>query len=276
MVYSNAYPNAADIAKITHLEAGVLAREELARFIHLVETLQDDDWIHPTYCNLWSVRDVLAHQAGSYAAFASWAEFRRQFINNPYLKTEKQQVDGINRRQIEDRIGKTPAELLAELREVGPKAINTRQKLPTFLRALHILPMGPPVGVTTVSYLTDEIYPRDTWSHRLDISHATGRDIRLTPEHDGRITALIVQDLNGTLLTKLNEKAVIYELTGPAGGVWQIGKGMPTATLRMDVIDFHLVASGRVSGEVTLRKKVTLTGDLVLARLSLDNTTVLY
>jgi len=275
-VFSNLISNAADIPKLTHSEAGVLAREELSRFIQLVETLGGDDWNQPTYCTLWSVRDILAHQAGAYAGFTSWAEFRRQYVDNPYQKTEKAPIDGINRRQIEDRAGKTPVDLLAELREVGPKAIKTRQKLPALLRALPIMPMGPPIGFAPIGYLTDDIYPRDTWSHRLDISHAIGREMLLTPEHDGRLTALIVKDLERTLRSKLGGKAVMYELTGPAGGAWQIGRGTHSVTLTMDVIDFHLLASGRMTAEAILKDKVTITGDLDLGRLALENTTVLY
>jgi len=275
-VFPNTIPNAADIPKLTHREAGILAREELTRFIQLVETLNEADWNRPTYCTRWNIRDMLAHQAGAYAGYTSWAEFRRQMIDNPYLKTEKQQVDGINRRQIEDRTGKTPAELLAELREVGPKAINTRQKLPALLRALPVMPMGPPVGTAPVGYLTDDIYPRDTWSHRLDICHATGREMQLTPEHDGRLTALIVRDLNGILRPKLGGKTVVFELTGPTGGTWQIGRGTPSATLKMDTLDFHLLASQRIPAHSLGQDRVSISGDLELARHTLENTVVLY
>lgn len=273
--FSNALPNAVDIPPLTHAEAGALIREELIRFTQLIETLEGEDWNQPTYCTLWTVREVLAHQAGEYAAYASWAEFRRQLLTNPYMKTEKG-PDGINRRQVEDRAGKTPDELLVELRESGPKAINTRQKLPALFRALPIVPMGPPVGMAPLGYLTDEIYPRDTWIHRLDICHATGREMHLTPDHDGRLTALIVRDLEGRLRRTLEGEAVVYELTGPAGGTWQIGKGTPATILRMDAVDFHLLASGRVTAEATLINKVTIVGDRKLARRALENTSVLY
>jgi uncharacterized protein (TIGR03083 family) len=274
--FSDTIPNATNIPKLSHIEAGRLAREELSRFLDLLESLEGSDWNQPTYCTLWSVRDILAHQVGAYAGFTSWAEFRRQYITNPYQKTEKTPIDGINRLQIEDRAKKSAEELITELHEVGPKAINTRRKLPALLRALPIMPMGPPVGNAPIGYLTDDIYPRDTWSHRLDISHATGREMLLTPEHDGRLTALIIQDLARRLPAQLSDQAVVYELTGSAGGTWQIGRGTPAVTLKMDAVDFHLLASGRVAAEAILKEKVTVTGDLDLAWLALENTTVLY
>ncbi|NJN43787.1 MAG: maleylpyruvate isomerase family mycothiol-dependent enzyme [Anaerolineae bacterium] len=263
--------------KLTHAEAGVLAREELARFIQLLETLEGDDWNQPTYCTQWTVRDILAHQAGAYSGFTSWSEFRRQYVSNPYQKTEKAPIDGINRRQIEDRASKTTSELIEELRKVGPKAIENRQKLPALLRALPVMPMGPPVGNAPIGYLTDDIYPRDTWSHRLDISHATGREMVLTPEHDGRLTALIIQDLARKLPSKLSGQAVVYEIAGPAGGTWQIGKGNPAATLSVKTLDFHLLASGRITAEYAQNQNlVTITGDAELAQIALENTIVLY
>jgi hypothetical protein len=98
----------------------------------------------------------------------------------------------------------------------------------------------------------------------------------LTPEHDGRLTALIVQDLEPRLQLKLGGKAVVYQLTGTTAGNWQIGRGTASATLTMDAIDFHLLASGRVTAEAVLKERVSVAGDRELARLALENTTVLY
>ena len=82
-------------------------------------------------------------------------------------------VDGMNERQLADRAGRTPDQLISELRAVGPKGIRTRQRLPWPLRKLPI-PWGPPLGTTPVDYLTDLIYTRDTWMHRADICRAAG------------------------------------------------------------------------------------------------------
>src|SRR5919109_5153944 len=75
--------DAAHVAPISRAEARVLAEAELDRFLALVESLGPEDWAKPTACTLWNVRDILAHQAGAYAGYASWREFRRQLGQRP-------------------------------------------------------------------------------------------------------------------------------------------------------------------------------------------------
>lgn len=268
--------DATHIPALNHEEAGRLARTELDRFLALVESLSGDDWEQPTGCTAWNVREILAHQAGSYAAYASWAEFRRQYVQNPYVREEDMPVDGVNRRQVEDRQGRTPAELGAELREVGPKAIRTRQRLPWFLRKLPV-PFGAPIGVARVEWLTDLIYPRDTWMHRVDICRATGRDFVQSAEHDGRMVALVVRDLAQNVEGLLGGKTAIYDLAGgPAGERYRFGPGSePDAVLQMDVLDFNWLASGRMEAEEA-RAHVTIGGDEGLATVLLEHTNVLY
>src|SRR5512138_3834641 len=110
-------PNSMDAALIpalTHAEAGVMARTELERFLALVELLSAEDWAKPTACTLWNVRQMVAHQAGAYAGFASWAQFKRQWLPAPSPGPGQLQIDAVNERQIEDRAGASPGELIAE------------------------------------------------------------------------------------------------------------------------------------------------------------------
>ena len=264
---TDSHSRAATVPELSHKEAGQLAAAELDRFISLVKSLQGDDWGKPTMCTKWNVRDILAHQAGAYASGASFAEFRRQGIGNPYMKEEKLPVDAINRRQLEDREGRSPETLLDELRTAGPKAIANRQKLPWFLRALPLINFGPPVGRRPLGYLTDNIMTRDTWCHRLDISVATGCEMVLTPEHDGRITALVIRDLEKILLPVTRSQGFILELTGPAGGVWQFGDRTPSTTISMDSLEFHIFASDRATVEEMVGTgKVAFDGDAAFAK----------
>ncbi|HXV42941.1 MAG TPA: maleylpyruvate isomerase N-terminal domain-containing protein, partial [Anaerolineae bacterium] len=217
--------NVADIPPLSHKEAGAMARMELERFIALLETLSADDWLKPTYCTQWNVHQMVSHQAGAYAGYASWTEFKRQWASPPKPKSGQITVDAINDLQVADRIRAMPAELIAELREVGPKAIANRQRIPAFIRGLRFdpqsflyawrpldflralrWPYGPTVaafkhdeqavrGIMRLDYIIDLIYIRDTWMHRIDICLATGRGMVLTDEHDGRMMALIMRDL---------------------------------------------------------------------------------
>ncbi|MCO5246343.1 MAG: maleylpyruvate isomerase family mycothiol-dependent enzyme [Anaerolineae bacterium] len=267
--------DAAQIPALAHDEAGVMAREELNRFLELVETLSGDDWQQPTDCTAWNVGDILAHQAGAYAGYASWSEFKRQVTAK--AAPGQMMVDGMNERQLADRAGRTPDQLISELRAVGPKGIRTRQRLPWPLRKLPI-PWGPPLGTTPVDYLTDLIYTRDTWMHRADICRAAGRPFIQTAEHDGRVVALVVRDLARKLADRLRGRTVVFDLTGAAGGRYRIGQmAEPTAILRMDVVEFNRLASGRIAAEAARAQGlVTVSGDRTFADQVLAATSVPY
>jgi uncharacterized protein (TIGR03083 family) len=278
--------DAGQIPALGHAEAGVMAREELNRFLAVVESLSGDDWQQPTDCTEWTVRDILAHQAGSYAGFASWGEFKRHMSAKP--GPDQMQVDAVNARQLADRTGHSPADLIGELRQVGPKAINTRQRLPWPLRKLPI-PFGPPLGTVAIEYLTDLIFTRDTWMHRVDICRATGRAFAQTPEHDGRIVALVLRDLAYKLTEHLRGQSVIFDLSGPAGGRFRIGKmAESSAILKMDVLEFNRLASERISTEDRLASEristeearaqglVSVSGDHSFAGQLLSQTSVPY
>jgi uncharacterized protein (TIGR03083 family) len=267
--------DARNILKLTHVEAGQLATVELERTLFLLESLMTEDWQQPTACTLWNVREMAAHLAGACAGYASWTEFKRNYIQNPYLSEAAVKIDGINRRQVEDRTGATPAALIAELREVGPKAIRTRQRLPWLLRVIPV-PFGPPLGTVPVGYLTDLIYVRDMWMHRLDICRATGREMTLTADHDGRIVALVMRDLGEKLHSELGEGKISVTLTGPAGGTFDFGHGsIPSATIQMDALDFNWLASGRMTADEAM-SNVVAGGDIDQVRWFLAYSEVPY
>ncbi len=272
-----ALSDATSIPQLAHPEAAEMAIVELERFLTLVESLAPADWEQPTACPLWNVRQVVAHVTGAAAAYARWSEFKRQyspFVQRPYRQAGFSLLDALNQIQVDDRSTATPAALIAELREVGPRAIATRKRLPALVRAMR-LPL-PLLGVAPLGYLTDLIYTRDMWMHRLDICRATGREMVQTPQHDGRITALVLRDLTRKLRPKLVGQAVVYELTGSAGGSFRLGgTASPSARITMDVLDFHLLASGRLKAEER-SAHLSCSGDEYLADLALDNTHVPY
>lgn len=274
-------PPALEIARgippLTHREAAAMASAELERFLTLVESLESDDWEKPTACPLWNVRQILAHVTGSAASYARWSEFMRQGnpkLQRPYRASGLSFLASMNQIQVDDRASATPEGLIDELRTVGPQAIATRKRLPLLLRTLR-LPL-PTLGIVPIGYLTDLIYTRDMWMHRLDICRATGREMIQTSQHDGHITALVVRDLARKLTPRLRGRALAYELTGISGGCWSLGESdRQIATITMDALDFHLLASGRLPAN-ELASHVSITGDTQIARLALENTQVPY
>lgn len=263
------------IPAVRHAEATRLAEVEFGRLLAVVEALSGDDWSQPTYCTQWRVREMVAHLAGACAGESNWAEFRRQMIQNPYTKTEAMMVDGINRRQVEDRADWSTEQLLDELRSAGPKAIRVRHRLPWLLRKL-IVPFGPPLGTTTIDYLTDIIYTRDWWMHRYDLCAATGQTMVLTDDHDGRIIALVVRDLARKLRRQWAGRTVDLLLTGPGGGVYRFGAGdAAQATVALDLPTFGLLTSERITPAQAAARAV-IDGDRAAADWLLTNAAVPY
>lgn len=270
-----------EVPKLGHAEAVQMAGGEFERFRALLDSLSPEDWSRPTRCTRWDVRQTVAHLAGSAASFANFSELRHQSsgrLQKPYRARGFSRLDAQNQIQVDDRAAATPVQLLSELREVAPKAIAIRAKLPAPIRALR-LPLGlvtPEVGRVWVAlgYMSDIILTRDMWMHRLDISLATERPMALTPEPDGRITALVVRDLQQTLGRGL-DRAVRYDLTGPAGGSYIVGPGAPAATIRLDARDFHLLASHYAALD-ELRPRIDVEGDMALAERALAGTWVVY
>jgi uncharacterized protein (TIGR03083 family) len=266
--------------RVDHDRAMMLAREELNRFLALLKTLGEEDWERPTRCTLWNVRQTVAHLAGMAAAYASFAEFRRQGsgrLQRPYRQRGLDKLAAQNQIAVDDRAVATPEDLQAELRRVGPSAIAFRARLPGPVRAIR-LPLGLafPLGRTWVSlgYMSDVILTRDMWMHRLDIALATGKEMVLTAEHDGSITALVARDL-ARLLGPTLPRAVRVDLTGPAGGVFTVGRGEPAATIGIDACDFHLLAS-RYGTLEELRARIAISGDVALAERALAGAWVPY
>jgi hypothetical protein len=130
-------------------------------------------------------------------------------------------------------------------------------------------------GMLKVRHLMWVIHSRDTWMHRLDICRAVGRPFQQTPEHDGRINQLVVLDASRELTRRLKGRGMVVSLSGTAGGIWRIGRGEPQAQLEMDVLDFNLFVSGRLS-YVDAMGRARISGDRVLVENVLQNFLVLF
>lgn len=271
VVSPSVYHDAVNIAYVTADEAHRLMQTELERFLPLMEELAPDDWGKPTACSEWNVRDILAHQAGGYAGGTGYKEMIRQIKNKP--KPGQLPEDALNEFQLWERADDSPAELIAELRRVGPVAAK---KWAYQFRLVKLISIPHPVaGRLSLRHLMWVIHSRDTWMHRLDICRATGRDFEQTRQHDGRIAELVMLDVADILAKKFNGPALVFELTGLAGGTWKIGAGEPAATIRMDVLEFNIFASGRYTYEEA-RPMITITGDISQAEEALRNILVIY
>jgi hypothetical protein len=115
------------------------------------------------------------------------------------------------------------------------------------------MPMKEEVGGKSetwrMGYLLDVILTRDPWMHRVDIARATGRDLVLTPEHDGRIVADVVAEW-----ARRHGRPFTLTLTGPAGGTFVAGNGGESITV--DAVEFCRTLAGRADGSGLLTQEV--------------------
>jgi hypothetical protein len=92
------------------------------------------------------------------------------------------------------------------------------------------------------------------------------------------MTALVMRDLARRLEPVLATRAALYELAGPAGGVWLYGgTGDPVTCITMEALDFHLMASGRLkAAEARGTGRLSISGDDEVADRVLAQTFVVY
>ena len=231
-----------------HRDWMAAAEEEYRRLDALLRDLDEDDWTRPTDCTAWDVRQMVAHLVGGAESTARVRELVRQAWRGRRLRGDRPLVDGMNDLQVAERADVSPVQLRRDLADAGARGVRARRRLPARLRALP-LPFGPPLGVKPLGYLTDRIYTRDDWMHRIDISRATGRDLVLTSEHDGRLVADVVAEW-----ARSHGRPYRLTLTGPAGGTWSAGEGGEGLTL--DAVEFARILAGRAAGTGLLAHSV--------------------
>jgi len=86
--------------------------------------------------------------------------------------------------------------------------------------------------------------------HRIDVARATGRELVLTPDHDGRIVTDVVAEW-----ARRHGRPFLLNLTGRAGGEFVSGDGSGEQ-ITIDATEFCRVLSGRAPGNGLLAHEV--------------------
>ncbi len=211
-----------------------------------------DDWARPTACTAWDIHAMACHVLGMAELAASPAEQARQF--RAAKRTQGLFLDALTALQVDKHRHRPPAEILARLAAVTPRAAKNRGRTPRLIRQVRM--SGQPVdnlGMQTedwtVGYLTDVILTRDTWMHRSDIAAAAGRQLTLTAGHDGTLVADVAAEW-----AQRHGQPCTLTLTGPAGGCWAWGTSGPSYEL--DAVEFCRIVSGRDTGDGLLATRV--------------------
>jgi uncharacterized protein (TIGR03083 family) len=219
-----------------------LAADEYARCADLMARLEPQQWSAPTVNTGWNVRDTAGHMLGMMQMMSSLPQLLGQMstsMREARKANAPVSIDFLTALQVRRNAGLTPAELLRRWRELAPKAVRGRRRVPGLLLN-RTMPEAQLVGGHlerwTFGYLVDVILTRDPFMHRLDICAATGLDPQPTAEHDGRLVDDIVYEW-----AERHAQPYTLELTGPAGGAWGTGG----ERIALDALEFCRTLSGR-------------------------------
>jgi uncharacterized protein (TIGR03083 family) len=227
-------------------EAWELASATHDALIELLDGLAPAEWERPTVCEPWTVADMVGHLIGAAESHASVREGLRQQLWAQRHKGEfgGSDLDAWTGLHVREHADLTSTARLERLREIAPRAVRGRARFPRLLRRVPVslpdagsLPAGSPQRVT-LGELNTVIFTRDVWLHRVDISRATGWDVRLDPAVDGRIIEDVVADWAAR-----HGRPFQLQLSGPAGGSYRCGRGGPE--LDLDAVEFAWILSGR-------------------------------
>lgn len=234
-----------DARPFDHRTAMDLQATELDRTLDLLRTLSPDDWTARTACPDWDVRDMYLHVSGACQAGASMRENMHQMrLARKHRKQHGGPLEAaLSNVQIRERRELTAPELVARLTEIAPVTVRKRTTTPAPMRRMKLAVDGPVVEKWTLGYLIGTIYLRDMWMHRVDATDATGRELVLTADHDGRIIADVVAEW-----ARRHGQPFDLTLTGPAGGHYTAaGAGTPEV-IELDAVEFCRTLAGRRTG----------------------------
>ena len=239
--------NANDVsgrAPLDHRTAIELQATELDRTLDLLRTLDPDDWTARTACPDWDVREMYLHVLGACEAGASMKENMHQMrVARRHRKEHGGPLEAaLSNVQVRERQEMTADELVERLTAIAPVTVKKRRATPAPMRKVKLAIDGPVIEKWTLGYLIDTIYLRDLWMHRIDACAATGRELVLTADHDGRILADVVAEW-----ARRHGKPFDLTLTGPAGGRFTSrgdGDGEPEV-IELDAVEFCLMLAGR-------------------------------
>ena len=238
------------IRRIERPECTALAVLEFDRVGELLATLDEADWSRPTDCPDWDVRAVAGHILGMAQTFSSLRQFLSYMPTAARTRDGRDFIDSLTALQVTRTAGLDRSTLISDIGVVGTTAARWRADR----RLMRRIPLKQPMPNGTVEtwqlgYLIDVILVRDPWMHRVDISRAVGRPMRLTADHDGRIVADIVAEW-----ARRHGRPFTLLLTGPAGGSYVQGAGGPD--LELDAVEFCRILSRRAPGNGLLTEFV--------------------
>lgn len=216
---------------------GMLA-SELAATTDLLSHLEPAQWQHPAVPAETTVRDLVVVMILASEQTGRNRRLLGRLRRSRLLPGAMTAARGARRTST---LSTAPSgQLIAELSCWGRKAADAA---PWYRRtpARRFRP-GMPDG-TDADYLFRVVLPREAWLHRAGITEALGR----TPSPGAHAPEIIRQAIRDTA-EAWTGRAVLVEISGPAGGRWLLGDGPPTATISADPLSYLRQVTGQLDG----------------------------
>ncbi|MBX9641544.1 MAG: maleylpyruvate isomerase family mycothiol-dependent enzyme, partial [Mycobacteriaceae bacterium] len=224
----------------------------------LLDGLPEVDWLAPAPLPGWDVKAVVSHVIGTESFLAGIAAPQPD-IDVSALEHVRNDIGVMNECWVRHLSGEPGANVLARCREVT----SDRRKVLASLPDSDWNAMTPtPAGSDTYGrFIRIRVF--DCWMHEQDIREALSRP-PTDDQLDGPASRLALDEISATIGFVVGKLAqapagsrVLFELTGPltrsirvsvdgrAQGVDDFGGLAPTATIRLDGLQFTRLVGGR-------------------------------
>jgi uncharacterized protein (TIGR03083 family) len=253
-----------DVARTDHAHAGAVLRPEVDAMHKLLRALATSEWLLPTECAGWKVRDIVAHVIGN-AEVTLDSDLMAQRISEGTTRyPELYRLDAMNERAVDAWRDRDATELVAEFARLWQRVLEVLPEMPESAREQTFDTGYPGASPISLGYIVDVVLARDLWMHRVDICRASGRAFP-SHDHDRAVVEQVLRDLDDSWAAP----PIVLELTGVVTGDWQIGTDGPVATVQGDTLEVMRNLSGRTDPEPELtvqRGDPTVLNELRAAR----------
>ncbi|OBI20864.1 hypothetical protein A5712_17255 [Mycobacterium sp. E2327] len=249
----------------------------------LLDGLPEGDWLAPTPLPGWDVKAVVSHIIGTESFLAGIAAPRPD-IDVSALDHVRNDIGAMNECWVRHLSGESAAEVLARFRDI---TADRRKALAAMSEEEWNAVMPTPVGPETYGRFM-RVRTFDCWMHEQDIREALSR-----PSSDnelvGPASQLSLDEIAATIGYVVGKRGkapdgsrILFELTGPVARdirvsvdgraqlVEDFGGQQPTATIRLDGLQFTRLSGGRPMCPARVQD-VALCGDKELAAQVVEN-----
>ncbi|HZX06135.1 maleylpyruvate isomerase family mycothiol-dependent enzyme [Kribbella sp.] len=213
---------------------------ELAAWHTLLASIDGDEWQRRTVCAEWDVADIAGHLIGQAEDVNRLTSFPRRYRKAKRVYPDVLRIDAHMMVQADEHRGTAPARLRAEFDDAWGRATRRISTEPGLLRRMSMTFNGFRMNL---GYIHDILLARDLWMHRDDVCQALGRPFDVGP-YGAELVAQVMYDvIDGPWWG--DRPAVELDLTGPAGGTYQLGRGEPVGRGAVDAVGYMRTLSGR-------------------------------